>query len=97
MGQRKEKQMLLKDLLPYVSLMEDVRIFCFDNYIDNEKEENYLLYEGSVLNIPWIYLDCALDSQSEDGEKAIATSHYTNKHQVVMSRLDICITEVGQE
>ncbi len=61
------KDMLLKDILPHIDFLLDIILV----------EGNSEVYRGSVLNIPWIYADFLLDTNS-DGE-AISTCKENEK------------------
>jgi hypothetical protein len=55
--------MKLKDVLKVISYLQDVQILV---YKENNQDE--ILYEGNVLEVPWIYVDYVLDLVNGDGE-----------------------------
>lgn len=64
--------MKLKKFMKLIDPIVDVIIWTND---DNEEPS----FEGSILNIPWWYLDLKIGRRPEDSEEPIYISEHTNK------------------
>jgi hypothetical protein len=59
--------MKLKELLKIVSSFQDVQILYYHK--ENSQE---VLFEGNVLEVPWIYAEWVLDNICGDGESVFS-------------------------
>lgn len=66
--------MKLKDVLKVISYLQDVQILV---YKENNQDE--ILYEGNVLEVPWIYVDYVLDLVNGDGEAVFSFINEKNE------------------
>lgn len=56
--------MKLKELLKVISYLQDVQILIFRDGDVKTKGTDEIVFEGSVLDVPWIYADCELDGEA---------------------------------
>lgn len=53
--------MRFKEILPFLNKMNDIIIYICDLYNKSISEQEPVeVFNGSVLDIPWIYMDCWL-------------------------------------
>ena len=89
-----KKPMKLKNIIKYLDVISNVIIWQEDVYTD--KNEAEVIYEGSVLDIPWYILDMYL-SNSPDGE-AISARNYGDKDNPTKAGFIISVVEeLGKE
>ena len=60
--------MKLKELLKVIGYMNNVQILVYHGVNAKMVGEEEILFEGNVLDVPWVYADWALDNDSGDGE-----------------------------
>lgn len=61
--------MKLGDIIKYLDKFSNVIIWQTDVYIDKQEDEK--IFEGFVMDIPWIYLDYYLD-----GDESISADNF---------------------
>lgn len=74
--------MKLGEIIKYLDKLSNVIIWQTDVYINKDKPE--IVFEGFVMDIPWIYLDYYLDN-SGDGEAIEACKYVNDKSGFVIS------------
>lgn len=65
------KKLQLKDILPYLEITANVVLYQKDLYTTDSpvfEDEDYEVFEGYVMDIPWIYLDFYLCEADAEGE-----------------------------
>ena len=60
--------MKLKELLKIISDLCDVQILVYHGVNAKMINEEEILFEGNVRDVPWVYADWVLDNDSGDGE-----------------------------
>lgn len=80
----KVKNLKLKNVLPFIQFEESVRIYEFGVYTNDywQEEETYC---GSLMDIPWIYLDYYLINDPEGNWQAIGIEEKDNKKYLTIN------------
>lgn len=61
--------MKLGDIIKYLDMLSNVIIWQTDVHIDKQEDEK--IFEGSIMDIPWVYLDYYLD-----GDESISADSF---------------------
>lgn len=64
--------MKLGDIIKYLDILSNVIIWQTDAYINEQKDVK--IFEGFVMDIPWIYLDYYLN-----GDESISADNFNEK------------------
>jgi hypothetical protein len=65
------KKLQLKDILPYLELTANVTLYQKDLYSTKSpvfEDEDYEIFKGYIMDIPWIYLNFYLCEPDAEGE-----------------------------
>jgi hypothetical protein len=74
--------MKLGEIIKYLDKLSNVVIWQTDVYINKHKPE--MVFEGTIMDIPWIYLDYYLDN-SENTEAIEACRYENDKSGFIIS------------
>lgn len=70
--------MKLGDIIKYLDVTSNVTIWQTDAYISEQEDEK--IFEGFVMDIPWIYLDYYLD-----GDESISADVLNEKNGFIIA------------
>lgn len=76
----------LKQILPHIYFCDHVKIY---DTTDDDGDE--LVFEGSVMDVPWTLLNMVLDSDV-NGE-AISCDSHTDEYGATIGIMTICVKE----